>query len=364
MSRIEVTAVPAEIMHAVSKDRQGTLIEDSYQVDHYINAERQLVTTLPLKAEEVGREVVRGEAIVKKCHVYLPPGYDSNDASKRYPVLYLLHGVGGDQLEWLRGSGMVEGRYILCHLIDNLIASGEIEPLIVVFPNGRASHDWEKTPIDFAGTNVLGFYYFDYELRHNLIPYIEAKYHTRADVKDTSERGIAYNRTQRAIAGLSMGGMQALNLIVGGYRYDSIQYVKVHHDANDVLAATVPAPGMLDLFDYVGAFSNAPTSSEGSILGASLKASDHKLSLLYMTCGDADEISIHYYNRSIAGLLDKAEHTPELFYQVLIQGGVHDFKVWLSGAYHFLRLIFQSSERSAAPEVVQVTLPDEHLSSC
>src|SRR5690606_7771064 len=112
----------------------------------------------------------------------------------RYPVLYLLHGVGGDHFEWLNGSRTEDDRPVICNVIDHLIARGEMEPAIVVFPNGRASHAWGDASFNFAGTNMLGFYYFDYELRHDLIPFIEGKYHTRANIRDTSPEGVAYNR--------------------------------------------------------------------------------------------------------------------------------------------------------------------------
>src|SRR5690606_36419557 len=104
----------------------------------------------------------------------------------------------------------------------------------------------------------------------------------------TSPEAVEYSRMYRAVAGRSMGGMQVLNLILGGYRCDSAAVVGKTSDWSNRLATTVPAVGMTDLFAYVGAFSNAPTSSHGKILGSSISLSVNRLKLLYMTCGDAD----------------------------------------------------------------------------
>lgn len=106
----------------------------------------------------------------------MPAGYDPNDTTVRYNVLYLLHGVGGDQYEWLSSNGKVDGRFIICNIFDNLIVNGDIDPLIVVFPNGRSAYDWTDSSFNSEGTNMLEFYYFDYELRYDLIPFIESNY--------------------------------------------------------------------------------------------------------------------------------------------------------------------------------------------
>jgi len=330
MSESQVTAVPDEYFTPVSKHLQGTIQEVSYEARHYINPSRQLVTGEKIDSREAGRETVEGEAIRKYCNVYLPAGYDPNDAAVKYNVLYLLHGVGGDQFEWLRDNGSVGERYKIVNLFDRLIANGDIDPLIVVFPNGRSAHDWADRTFRTEGTHMLGFYYFDYELRHDLIPYIESTYKTFA------------NREHRAIAGLSMGGMQALNLIVGGYRHDSTRFTGTASSWDNGLAETVRAPGMIDLFGYVGAFSNAPTSSDGQTLGSSLAACGHNLHLLYISCGDADEIAIRSFAGAKEGLVEQAGNRLEQYEEVVIQGGLHDFEVWNNGACHFSRLVFGS----------------------
>ncbi|SFF07907.1 Putative esterase [Paenibacillus catalpae] len=344
----EVTAVPVEYTREVKEELKGTVHEATYSVRNYINSSRQLVTNQNVASEEAGRETVEGEGIIKKCNIYLPAGYDEHDTETKYNVLYLLHGVGGDHNEWFYGG--------VRNIIDNLIANGDIDPLIIVFPNGRSAHDWTDRTFNSEGTNMLGFYYFDYELRHDLIPFIESNYNAYADIKRTSPEAIEYNRMHRAIAGLSMGGMQSLNIILGGYRCDSSVITGTNSSWNNGLDTTVLAPGMEDLFAHVGAFSNAPTSSDGKVLGSSIASSGHRLQLLYITCGDADGVAIGSYAKSIDGLTEAAGDYLSDFYQILMKDEGHDFKVWDHGAYNFSRLSFKSDHEQAKLKVVSMTL--------
>ena len=110
--------------------------------------------------------------------------------------MYLLHGIGGDEKEWLNGG---QPQVIL----DNLYADNKIEPMIVVMPNGRAMKDDRATGNIMAPEKVQAFADFEKDLLNDLIPFIEKKYPV---IKD---------REHRAIAGLSMGGGQSLNFGLG-----------------------------------------------------------------------------------------------------------------------------------------------------
>lgn len=350
MKNIKVSKLPTDYIRGVDKEHQGTLIEASYSVSNYINKSRQLVTNQNISSEEAGRETVSGDAITKKCNIYLPACYDKNDKKRKYNVLYLLHGVGGNRYEWLSSNGETDGNYNICNIFDNLIQKGKIEPLIIVFPDGRSSQDWTDSSFNSEGTNMLGFYYFDYELRYDLIPFIESEYNTYADIKNKTPEGIAYNRLHRALAGLSMGGMQALNLGVGGYRYDSALLAGKESNLRNGLVETCSAPGMLDLFGYIGAFSNAPTTSKGGSLGTSIISSNHKLHLLYLTCGDADNVAYRMgYENAIDGLYTIGQENILNYYRVTIGNGNHDFYVWNNGAYNFSRLAFRNSQEHSEP---------------
>ncbi len=357
MDNKKITAIPEEYKKAVPVAQRGKIREYYYLAGNYINSARQLVTNQAISSEEAGREVVEGKPIAKRFNIYLPAGYDENDKDKKYNVLYLLHGVEGSRNEWLHGGGWVDGNYLICNILDNLILKGEIEPLLVVFPEGRSAHDWADNSFSVDKTNILGFYYFDYELRYDLIPFIESNFNTYANIEDKSPEAIEYNRKHRAIAGLSMGGMQALNLTFAGYRHDSTKYTKTSSFFNNGLDMTIKTPGMQDLFAYVGAFSNAPTSSSGDVLGSGIASADYPIELLYITCGDNDGIAIMSYEMAIKGLLETAGEKLKNYYQVLLKGGAHDFAVWNNGAYNFLRLIFTEKDDQER-EVVKLTLTE------
>ncbi len=126
---------------------------------------------------------------VRRAYIYTPPGYDK-DNSKRYPVLYLQHGMGENETGW--GN---QGHANL--IMDNLLAEGKAVPFIIVMENGSVKFERPREPrapgsgpgFDFAGE-------FKNVLFNDLIPFVEANYRVIADQKN------------RAMAGLSMGGMQ------------------------------------------------------------------------------------------------------------------------------------------------------------
>lgn len=121
--------------------------------------------------------------------VYTPPGYTP---SKTYNVLYLLHGIGGDQNEWLNGMNPR-------NILDNLYSQNKLEPMIVVFPNGRAMADDRPIGDIYAPDKVAAFERFEFDLINDLIPYVDSHF------------PVYKNKQNRALAGLSMGGGQTLN---------------------------------------------------------------------------------------------------------------------------------------------------------
>lgn len=221
----------------------------------------------------------------RKLLVYTPPGYSKN---KKYPVLYLLHGIGGDEKEWFNGGKP--------HIIlDNLYAEGKIEPMIVVLPNGRAMKDDRATGNIMAPDKVQAFATFEKDLLNDLIPFIEKNYSTLTD------------REHRAIAGLSMGGGQSLNFGLGN----------------------------LDKFAWIGGFSSAPNTKTPQELLPDIAAAKQKIKLLYMSCGASDGLlrfstRLHEYA--------KQQSLPHIYF---VEPGVHDFKVWKNGLYMFSQLLFK-----------------------
>ena len=133
-------------------------------------------------------------------HVYTPPGYEHD--SKTYPVLYLLHGGGDTDDSWptVGRAGAI---------LDNLIAEHKAVPMIVVMPAGHVSRDFQLQ----SGLNTMGHDKFNGDLTGSVIPYIDKNYRTVAD------------RNHRALAGLSMGGLQTLDISLS--RSDLFAYVGV-----------------------------------------------------------------------------------------------------------------------------------------
>ena len=132
----------------------------------------------------------------RRITIYTPPGYENNNSS--YPVLYLLHGMGGDEEAW-----MTLGR--ASQILDNLIAAGKTEPMIMVMPNGNVAQ--EAAP----GESSMGFYKPQFQLPHTMDGTYEKTFHEIIDFVDDNYRTIP-DKTGRAIAGLSMGGFHTLHI--------------------------------------------------------------------------------------------------------------------------------------------------------
>ena len=126
-----------------------------------------------------------GNGHIKECYVYTPPGYEK-ETEKKYPVLYLQHGVGENETGWIW-----QGK--LNFIMDNLIAAGQCKDMVIVMGSGYAFRDGEY-PVFYPGD-------FDKELVESIIPYIEAHFRVK--------RG----RNNRAMAGLSLGSAQATDSV-------------------------------------------------------------------------------------------------------------------------------------------------------
>jgi enterochelin esterase-like enzyme len=219
----------------------------------------------------------------RKMNIYTPPGYS---AGRKYPVLYLLHGIGGDETEWQRSCKPEV-------ILDNLIADGKAVPMIIVMPNGRAQKN------DRAQGNVFGsagaFAKFDADLFGDVIPTIESRYSVDAD------------REHRALAGLSMGGGQSLN------------FGLTH----------------LDTFAAVGGFSSAPNTKPPSDLVADPAAVRKQLKLLWLSCGNKDGL-IYISQRAHAYL--KEHDVPHIWH---VDSHGHDPTEWSKSLYLFAQRVFK-----------------------
>jgi enterochelin esterase-like enzyme len=222
----------------------------------------------------------------RRVLIYTPPGYSKE---KKYPVLYLLHGIGGDEKEWLKGGQPQV-------IFDNLHADGKMEPMIVVMPNGRAMKDDRAVGNIFDKDKVEAFATFEKDLLNDLIPYIEKKV------------PVINDRQHRAMAGLSRGGEQSLNFGLGN----------------------------LDRFAWVGGFSSAPNTKAPQELIPDPATAKQQLKLLWISCGDKDGL-ITFSQRTHDYLT--TNQIPHIYH--IIPDGVHDFKVWKESLYLYSQLLFR-----------------------
>ena len=237
---------------------------------------RGTVKLIEYQSESVGT--------TRKANVYLPPKYD---AKKKYSVLYLLHGIGGDENEWYKDGGVPN------IIMDNLYADGKVADMIVVMPNGRAQKD-DSRQGGFGSFQAFGE--FDKDLIGSLIPYIEKNFSVYTD------------REHRAIAGLSMGGGQSLNFGLGH----------------------------MDVFAYVGGFSSAPNTMRAAQLIPDVDKVKKENKLLWMVCGGADGLMNN--SAQLKAFCDE-KGIPCTLINYPEQG--HNFVVWKYGLYNFAQLIFK-----------------------
>jgi enterochelin esterase-like enzyme len=232
--------------------------------------------------------------------VYTPPGYSKD---KKYPQLYVLHGIGGNEREeWTRGG-------VANVVLDNLIAEKKIEPMVVVFPNGNATANPDEGGRGgFGGGRGRGGRGggfggwgkpFENELLKDIIPYIESNYSVVAD------------REHRAVTGLSMGGGQSLNIGLSN----------------------------LDTFAWVGGFSSAPNTSPPEQLVADPEKAKEQLKLLYVSCGNKD--GLMRVSQGVHAYL-KEKNVPHIWH---VDEHAHDFQHWKKGLYNFAQLIFKPASK-------------------
>ena len=230
--------------------------------------------------------------------------------ARKYPVLYLLHGIGGTDTEWTQS----------CHannVIDNLLAEGKIQPMVMVFPDGNSSRtvaDLNAPPAPRGGApggapagapgagagrgrgmNMEAWLTpFENDLLKDIVPYIDSHYSVYTD------------RDHRALAGLSMGGGQTLNIGL------------VHPET----------------FAYVGGFSSAPDTRQPPTALVPDPSVPKQLKLVWLACGNKDGLirisqAVHQYL--------KENGVPHIWH---VDGNAHDTTEWDNNLYLFSQHIF------------------------
>ena len=224
----------------------------------------------------------RSNAVTRELTVYIPPGYEEA-RTRRYPVLYLLHGFANDHHSWHRYGRAND-------ILDNLLAQKKIEPFLVVMPLGyggaHINGDGTGIPPKGAGTFGGDAALYERDLLEDIIPMIDSKYRTLAD------------RKRRAIVGFSMGGGQAGRF---GLRH-------------------------LETFSQIGIMSagmaGGPDAEPLATLAANKEKANKQIDLLWIACGKDD--TAMKGAKTLHHALEQAgiEHT------FLETEGAHHWRVW------------------------------------
>ena len=233
----------------------------------------------------------------RRAMVYTPPAYDTADGT-RYPVLYLQHGAGEDETSWTK-----QGRANF--ILDNLIATGDAMPMIVVMESGYAL----TGPLPPMGPGLLQpiSEAFRALVLDDLVPMVDATYRTLAD------------REHRAVAGLSMGGRQALHVGLS----------------------------QLDTFASIGAFSGAlfdPLDPQTAFNGVFRDpvAFNERVRLLWLSAGTAEVRFVEALHR-LHETLEPIGIRHELY---ISEGTSHEWQTWRRSLHAFAPLLFRQSAAS------------------
>jgi enterochelin esterase-like enzyme len=229
----------------------------------------------------------------RRCFVYTPPAYDK-DPNKRFPVLYLLHGYNENETGWSHQGcdGLI---------MDNLIAEGKVTPFIIVMENGGITArpgfvprgaTPAGAPPRAGGRGLFDFSAFEHDLIEDVIPFVDANFRTVAD------------QPHRALAGLSMGGMQTRAI----------------------------APAHLDTFSHIGIFSG------GSIATNEIKdlaAFKQKVKVVFVSYGSRENGAAG--KADVAAL--KAAGVNSVFYES--PNTAHEWQTWRRSLHEFAPLLFK-----------------------
>jgi len=262
--------------------RMASGIEVPFAGDGYYQ-----IKNVPHGEVRIKRYYSNGTNSWRQFYLYTPPGYDAN-TSEKYPVLYILHGGGEDERGWA-----AQGKTDL--IIDNLLADKKAVPMIVVMPDGNM-------PMNSFGVEILQA--FEKELKQSIVPFVEKNYRVKTGAK------------YRALAGLSMGGIQTL-------------YVGVNNT---------------ELFSYLGVFSsgwiqpmqNDLANAQYEFMKKNTDKINGNVKQFWISEGGKEDIA--WKNGQL--MLLKFDEM-KIKYNYSEYPGGHTWPVWRNNLYHFAQLLFQ-----------------------
>ncbi len=238
-----------------------------------------------------------GRTVSKEAYLYLPYGYTKE---REYDILYLLHGTGDGADYWM-GRHPENKR-----IVDNLIARGDIRPLLIVMPTWYVGNDCADDPDRLT-------YSFRQEIRNDLMPAVEGAYSTYA--ASPTEEEFRASRSHRAFAGLSRGSITMFHSVM---------------------------TGCLDFFASFGAFSGCKTTEEEFAEMGSEKFASYPIDLFYNTSGSFDFLLAEHLTavRALTAREDRLTWGENTFFD-LYPMVYHEAPSWHLALYNFLQHVFR-----------------------
>ena len=255
-------------------------------------------------------------AIQKTAYVYLPYDYDEADQDTRYDVLYLMHGwtmTAGDFFDPAQSD--------IVPMLDHMIENGDIPPVIAVC----ATFDAQNQSQGFS-RSVEELSVFHRDLRENLIPFVESRYHTYA--QDVTEEGLQASREHRAFGGFSLGAVTTWYQFI--YNLDYIQYFLPMSGDCWIMGTYGGLYQPVETVDYL-----EQVVSDGGWDGDDF--------CIYQGIGTSDPIW-DQADSQIQEMLTRDLFTPENLHYAIIEGGQHDIDACEWYLYHALQVFFGNTE--------------------
>lgn len=255
-------------------------------------------------------------AIQKTAYVYLPYDYGEADEDTRYDVLYLMHGwtmTAGDFFDPAQSD--------IVPMLDHMIENGDIPPVIVVC----ATFDAQNQSQGFS-RSVEELSVFHRDLRENLIPFVESRYHTYA--QDVTEEGLQASREHRAFGGFSLGAVTTWYQFI--YNLDYIKYFVPMSGDCWIMGTYGGRDHPVETVDYL-----EQVVSDGGWDGDDF--------CIYQGIGTSDPIW-DQTDSQIQEMLTRDLFTPENLHYAIIEGGRHDIDACERYLYHALQRFFGNTE--------------------
>ncbi len=301
-----------EIIKDSSKDKAFKFLPEEYRME---NAKQGTIQSLEYKVEGL-------EGNIKHLNLYLPYGYEAKDKNKKYNILYLMHGGGEDENLLFGGPGK---NTELKNILDNMIASGDMEPMIVVTPTFYGVKNNLKNNEELCNVESLDHIlpivetkYFHEELINDLIPFVETKYNTYT--KSVNKEDLKVSRQHRAFGGFSMGSVTTWYTFI-----NCLDYFKYF----------IPLSG--DCWELVQKAEGNMARETAEYLATVAKNSEYTTKDYYLLCASG-ELDIAYPNMkpqmdALKELKDSFIYSSDLkegnFYFIVAPGGIHNWH-WIN----------------------------------